>query len=147
MAKAAAHLNLSQPAVSKAIAALEHTLGVRLLDRSRQGVEPTPHGRALLRRGVAIFDELRQGVSEIEFLADPSSGELRIGCADSMLAGLLPVVINKLCDRHPRLTFRVSQAPSGAGLYRELRERLKGDVDAATLHRLISDWEPLKSVA
>jgi nitrogen PTS system EIIA component len=30
---------------------------------------------------------------------------------------------------------------------RELRERLKGDVDAATLHRLISDWEPLKSVA
>src|SRR4051812_16981197 len=30
---------------------------------------------------------------------------------------------------------------------RELRERLKGDVDAAGLHRLISDWEPLKSVA
>src|SRR5258708_1679081 len=59
MGKAAAALNMSQPAVSKAIAYLEHTLGVRLLDRSRQGVEPTPYGRALIKRGVAMFDELQ----------------------------------------------------------------------------------------
>jgi DNA-binding transcriptional LysR family regulator len=50
MGKAAAALNMSQPAVSKAIACLEHTLGVRLLDRSRRGVEPTPYGRALVAR-------------------------------------------------------------------------------------------------
>jgi hypothetical protein len=41
MGKAADKLNVSQPAISKAIADLEHTLGVRLLDRSRRGVEPT----------------------------------------------------------------------------------------------------------
>jgi DNA-binding transcriptional LysR family regulator len=46
MARAAAQLNLTQPAVSKAVSELEHALGVRLLDRSRQGIEPTPHGRA-----------------------------------------------------------------------------------------------------
>jgi molybdenum-dependent DNA-binding transcriptional regulator ModE len=40
MAKAAVHLSVSQPAVSKAIADMEHVLGVRLLDRSAQGVEP-----------------------------------------------------------------------------------------------------------
>src|SRR5918999_6602909 len=68
MAKAAAHLNLTQPAVSKAISELEHTLGVRLVDRSRQGVEPTAHGQALIKRGIVIFDELRQGVSEFESL-------------------------------------------------------------------------------
>src|SRR5262249_54495939 len=78
MAKAATQLNVTQPAVSKAIAEMEHTLGVRLLDRSRQGIEPTPYGRALLKRGAAIFDELRQGVREIEFLSDPAAGEVRI---------------------------------------------------------------------
>ena len=79
MGKAAAALNMSQPAVSKAIAYLEHTLGVRLLDRSRQGVEPTPYGRALVKRGVAMFDELRQGVQDIASLTDPAAGEIRMG--------------------------------------------------------------------
>jgi DNA-binding transcriptional LysR family regulator len=123
MGKAAERLRLSQPVISKAIADLEHTLGVRLLDRGPQGAEPTLYGRALMKRSVAIFDELRQGVGEIQFLADPTAGELRVGCGDSMLAGLLPIIIDKLSVRHPRLTFRVSQAPSGAVLYRELRER------------------------
>src|SRR5215470_15796577 len=78
MAKAADSLAISRPVVSKTIAGLEHTLGVPLFDRSPQGVEPTLYGRALLKRSVAIFDDLRQSVREIEFLADPSTGELRI---------------------------------------------------------------------
>ena len=57
MAKAAAELAISQPAVSKAIADMEHTFGLRLLDRGRNGVEPTAYGRALVTRGQAIFDE------------------------------------------------------------------------------------------
>src|SRR6202790_535795 len=71
MGKAAERLNTVQPAISRAIAELEHTLGVRLLDRHRQGVEPTEYGRALLKCGAAVFDELRQGVKNIEFLTDP----------------------------------------------------------------------------
>ena len=70
MVRASRDLAMSQPAVSKAIAALEHTLGVRLLDRGPSGVAPTRYGHALLRRGAAVFDELRQGVGEIEFLAE-----------------------------------------------------------------------------
>jgi DNA-binding transcriptional LysR family regulator len=62
MAKAAAEFAISQPAVSKAIADMEHTLGLRLLDRSRNGIQPTAYGRALVRRGVAVFDELKHGV-------------------------------------------------------------------------------------
>jgi DNA-binding transcriptional LysR family regulator len=123
MGKAAERLALTQPVISKAIADLEGTLGARLLDRGPQGAEPTLYGRALLKRSVAIFDELRQSVGEIKFLADPTVGELRIACADSMLSGLLPLVINRLCGRHPKLTFHVSQGLSGAPLYRELRER------------------------
>src|SRR5712692_7660972 len=85
MAKAAEHLAISQPVVSKVIADLEHALGVRLLDRDRHGAEPTIYGAALLKRGTAAFDELKQGVKDIEFLADPTAGELRIGSTAPML--------------------------------------------------------------
>src|SRR5215831_8048729 len=87
MAKAGAHLNMSQSAVSQAIAAIEHTLGVRLLDRTSRGVEPTIYASALLRRGQAAFDELRTGVNEIESLADPGTGEVRIACGEALSAG------------------------------------------------------------
>src|SRR6202008_2794146 len=76
MGKAAHRLNISQPAISRSIAEIEHSFGVRLLDRNRQGVEPTEYGRALLDCGVAVFDDLRQGVKKIEFLADPAAGEV-----------------------------------------------------------------------
>src|SRR6185437_8867658 len=88
MRKAAERLAISQPSVSKAIADIEHVLGVRLLDRNAQGVELTSYGRALVRRAMGAFDELRQGVKDIEGLADPTVGEvgsdvrrqLRQGC-------------------------------------------------------------------
>src|SRR5438128_344606 len=70
MAKAAAQLGVSQPTVSEVIADLEHTFGVRLLDRLPRGVEPTMYGNALLKRSIAAFDELKQSGRDIEFLAD-----------------------------------------------------------------------------
>lgn len=123
MARAAEHLAISQPVVSKAIAELENTLGVRLLDRGPQGVEPTLYGRALLKRSVAIFDDLRTSVSEIEFLADPTAGELRIGSTESMSAGLLPTVVDRLARRYPRLAFEIVQGNPATLQDRELRGR------------------------
>ena len=67
MGKAAERLSVSQPSVSKAISDLEYVVGVRLLDRTARGVETTAYGRALLRRGMGAFDELRQGIKDIEF--------------------------------------------------------------------------------
>lgn len=123
MAKAAAHLNISQPAVSKAIAALEHTLGVRLLERNPQGVEPTMYGRALLKGGIAVFDELKQSVKQIEFLADPTAGELRIGCTEPLAAGFVPTVIDRLSRQYPRVGFHVVTADPATLTERELRQR------------------------
>src|SRR5262245_6806492 len=79
MGKAATLLSVSQPAISKAISDMEHVLGVRLLDRNPRGVEPTVYARALLDRGLVAFDELKQAVKHIEFLANPTTGELRVG--------------------------------------------------------------------
>src|SRR5215208_5850991 len=101
MAKAAAELAISQPAVSRAIADIEHAVGLRLLDRSRNGIEPTPYGRVLVKRGVAIFDELKHGVEELEFLSDPTCGELRIGSTESIAAGLLPAIIERFSREYP----------------------------------------------
>ncbi len=123
MAKAAKHLAISQPVVSKVIADLEDVLGVRLFDRSSQGVEPTPYGRALLKRSIAIFDDLRTGVDEIKFLADPTSGELRIGSTEPLLAGLGIAVMERLWRQHPRINFRVVEADSATLVNRELPER------------------------
>lgn len=114
MAKAAAHLSLSQPAVSKAIAALERSLGVRLLDRNPHGVDLTAYGRALLKGGVAVFDELKQSVCQIAYLADPSAGDLRIGCTEAGAVALVPAVIDKLSREYPKVVFHVTTADTAS---------------------------------
>src|SRR3954453_17308048 len=93
MAKAARHLAISQPVISKVIADLEREMGRRLLDRDRHGAEPTIFGAALLKHGLAVFDELRQSVEEIDHLADPTKGVLRLATHDVIAAGFLPAVI------------------------------------------------------
>jgi DNA-binding transcriptional LysR family regulator len=123
MAKAAAHLNVTQSAVSKSIAELEHTFGVRLFDRTSKGIEATPYGRALLKGGVGVFDELRQSINAIEHLADPAHGELRIGCTEPMSWGIVPIIIDRLVRQHPRLVFHVSQADPEALRYHHLPAR------------------------
>jgi len=122
MSKAAALLNTTQSAISRSIAELEQTIGVRLLDRSTQGVEPTHYGRALLKRGTVAFDELKQGVQDIEYLSDPGTGELRIGTSPALSEGLVLTIIERLLQQYPRVIFHVST--NGAlALYEELRAR------------------------
>lgn len=128
MAKAAAQLNMSQPAVSKAIAVLERVLGVRLLDRKPQGVEPTVYGRALIKGGIAVFDELKQTIRQIEFLTDPTAGELRIGATEAGAAGFVPAVIARLSSEYPRITFHVVTADPATLASRHLPQR---DVELA----------------
>jgi DNA-binding transcriptional LysR family regulator len=122
MGKAAQRLNSTQPNVSRSISELEHAVGVRLLDRHRHGVHPTAYGRALLDGGVVVFDELRQVVKNIEFLADPTAGEVRIGSPPPLAAGFVSAVIDRLSRRHPHIVFQLVAAQTEI-LYRELNER------------------------
>jgi DNA-binding transcriptional LysR family regulator len=107
MAKAASELAVSHPVISRSISDLEHTLGVRLLERNPRGVELTEYGRAMLNRSHAAFDELRQGVKDIEFLSDPTVGEVRIGATPPLAASFVFAVIDRLSRRYPRIVFRV----------------------------------------
>src|SRR5262245_479164 len=122
MGKAATQLAVSQPAISKAIADLEYALGVRLLDRSQRGVEPTIYGRALLDRGLNAFDELKQAVRQIEFLADPTAGEVRVGSSVIIGSSLVAAIVDRLSREYPRITVHLL-ASEAALAYRALEER------------------------
>ena len=122
MTKAANELAVSNPVVSKAIADLEHAVGVRLLDRHPHGVELTVYGQALLDRGVVAFDELRQAVKHIEFLANPQKGEVRIGSSVAIGASFISVVIDRLSQKYPDIAFHVL-AGETAMVYRALADR------------------------
>ena len=122
MKKAATLLNTGQSAISRSIAELERTIGVRLLDRNPQGVEPTGYGRALLDGGAAAFDGLRQAVENIEFLADPAAGEVRIGSSALLAASFVTGLIDRLSRRYPRLVFHLVTGYLDT-LHRELSER------------------------
>jgi len=132
MGKAARELNTGQPNISKSIADLERALGVRLLDRHRFGVEATPFGRALLDGGAAVFDELRRTVKNIEFLADPASGEIRIGSNPLLAASFTAAVVDRLSRRYPRITLHLTTRYVEE-LYHELNER---DVDLLIARKL-----------
>jgi DNA-binding transcriptional LysR family regulator len=125
MRKAAALLNTTQSAISRPIAELEHTTGVRLLDRISQGIEPTQYGRALLKRGVAAFDELKQGIHDIEYLADPTTGEVRIACPPTIAFTVIPHVIERFAKKYPRavLHFDEVAAAIASRTFTELRDR------------------------
>jgi DNA-binding transcriptional LysR family regulator len=123
MAKAAAHLGVSQPAVSEVIADLEHALGAPLLDRSPRGVELTTYGRALLKRTHAAFDELKQGIRDIEFLTDPTAGEVTVGCTDSVAAAVLAPVFQQFFQQYPKVVLHLHRLVTATLELPELRER------------------------
>jgi DNA-binding transcriptional LysR family regulator len=122
MGKAAQLLSTSQPAISRAIADLEHALGVRLLDRTKLGIEPTAYGSALAERGTVVFDELRRAVRHIEFLADPTAGDLHIAATLPLATGFAAAVIDQMSRRYPRVIVHLSSGTSEMA-YRALAER------------------------
>jgi DNA-binding transcriptional LysR family regulator len=143
MSKAAAQLGVSQPAVSEAVAGLEHALGVRLLDRNPRGVEPTMYGRAMLERTVAAFDELKQGIRTIEFLADPTVGEVRIGCSESLTTAILSPVIERFSQAYPRVLLYVKEIITSTLDLPELRERSLDVVLARLVRPIIGEDEDM----
>lgn len=123
MAKAAAHLDTSQSVVSEAIANLESALGVHLLDRSPRGIAPTIYATALLKRGHVVFDELREGIKDIEALAGQASGDVRIACPEFLAAGLMTDAIDGFSRRHPDIVCHVAEADVSTLEFRQLQDR------------------------
>ncbi|WP_426527568.1 LysR family transcriptional regulator substrate-binding protein [Bradyrhizobium sp. McL0615] len=110
--------------------------------------------RALLDRGLVAFDELKQGIEHVDFLANPTTGELRIGSTIAIATGFLPAVVDRMLRKYPRVIFHLS-AGEAAMTYRTLEERTVDVVIAPVfasmavehLHAEILYEEPLVVVA
>ena len=57
----------------------------------------------MLNRSHAAFDELREGVKDIELLTDPDAGEVRIGTTPPLAASFLSTVVDRMVKRYPRI--------------------------------------------
>lgn len=82
--RAAAALGLSQPALTKSIQRLERALGVRLVDRGKHGVVPTPLGQEVLRRAQPMIADAAELRREIELMRGVSRGPLAVGIGPAM---------------------------------------------------------------
>jgi DNA-binding transcriptional LysR family regulator len=142
MAKAGAKLGMTQPAVSDIVAGLEHMFGAPLFDRNPRGVAPTIYGRALLKRGQAAFDELRQSIRDIDFLSDPTTGELKVGCPASILGGTMSLALEHFRKQYPRVVLHFDEVMSPGRDFPSLRER-QHDLILARIARPLIDEETL----
>src|SRR6266851_3681668 len=138
MAKAAKLLAMSQPAISKAMADMEHVVGAALLERSSQGVELTESGRILVARGRVIFDEVREGLKDIGAVADPTQGDLRIAAADPLTV-VVAEIITQLFSKYPRITYQVTVSDATTTL-RQLRDRELEGLDGRTVDAITAGF-------
>lgn len=126
---AARHLNTAQPSVSRNVSNLENALGVQLLVRSRQGVTPTPAGRALAEGARGLREEIRELAKRTQLADRGEIGELRIGYTDFAIAGVLPEIVKRFRARHPKVRLHFAPLVTGDQI-----EALRlGNIDAAML--------------
>jgi DNA-binding transcriptional LysR family regulator len=107
-ARAADALDLSQPSVSRGIAELERSLGVRLFDRTRKQVVPTAFGRALLERGPAVLNGMADLRSEIRLLAGLDKGTLSVGAGPFPGETIVPRALAELVRAQPGLQVQLT---------------------------------------
>jgi DNA-binding transcriptional LysR family regulator len=110
---AASDIHLSQPALSRRVAKLEASLGVRLLQRTTRKVELTTVGRDFARKARDLLNGLDQSLLGISAIAERMSGEVTIACVPSAVRYFLPQVLQRYHEMYPRILLRV--ADEGAG--------------------------------
>lgn len=123
--KAAQVLNITQPALTRSIKRLEHSLGVPLLDRSAKGVSLTTYGAVLMARATAIKAELRRAISEIEALKGNAAGVVRVGATPLVLTHFLPPALEIFHRELPAVAVKVTEG-ARPSLLAQLR---LGDLD------------------
>lgn len=129
--RAAAALYLTQPAVSRQIAKLEHEAGVRLLERSARGLRLTEAGRVAVERAEAIAGQLAAAEAELEAIATLGAGRLRMTAFPTASSTLVLDAIKTFRRRHPDVEFTFVESGTNVGL-RRLRG---GEVDLALAFR------------
>ncbi len=135
---AARALNVTQSAVTKAVADVEQDLGAALFERHARGVTATAAGREFIDRAARILADMDQLVADVDVGRESREQVLRIGVSSSSLEGLMSRAIWALVGAHPEVRVQMRGAPFEAALqlFRQ------GDLDA-----LVGPARPLMAEA
>jgi LysR family transcriptional regulator, regulator of abg operon len=124
---AARDLDMSQPAVSKSLRALEDELAAPLLIRSINGVEPTDYGKVFYQRAQVIIDELRKAQEDVMQLRGKLEGSLTVAIAPASTMQLAPMVFKDFRAKCPDVKLHIVE-----GIWPSVAEPLRnGTVDLA----------------
>ena len=107
--EAGAEIGMSQPALSGAVAALEDSLGIQLLERTTRRVLLSPAGERLAVRARTVLDAVGELMEEAEAVRAPFTGVLRLGVIPTCAPYLLPTVLRLVHDRYSELDLQVHE--------------------------------------
>jgi DNA-binding transcriptional LysR family regulator len=114
MTATARDLHISQPALSRAIARLEASLGVPLFDRRGRVLALNHHGRRYLTHVRRALEELDAGAAAVADVADAEHGELRLWFLHTLGSWLVPALVGAYRAEHPAVRFRLAQRGTAA---------------------------------
>lgn len=143
LSRAALSLSVTQPALSARLQGLEAELGSRLFTRARRGMQLTDAGRAFLPYAERAIVALDEGASLVAELGRGGTGELVLGAAPAVSTYVLPGLLLRFTQRHPRVRLSVRTGHSeeilGMALRREIdlglvRELRHPDIEARALY-------------
>jgi DNA-binding transcriptional LysR family regulator len=141
--QAAKQLAISQPALSRSIARLEHELGVPLFDRTGRAIRLNRYGKAFLNRVDRAFGEVAEGQRELADMVGPVRGTVAIGFIHILGTQLLPIILRGFRARYPAVDFKLFQGSTAA----LLEQLTAGDTDLCLMathpDRPDLEWERL----
>ncbi len=138
ISRASLRLHIAQPALSRQIRDLEDELGFPLLLRSARSVQLTPAGRVFLDEARAVLLRADEAVAKSRAVALGTGGELRVGYAPSLAAGILSAAVASFTQIHPGIRVELFDLSTA--------EMLQGLADAS-LDVVVSVPQPPKSRA
>lgn len=112
ISKAAEHLYISQPAVSKSIAKLENSLGLALFIRSKKGVKLTAEGKTLYDHLKLAFDSIENAEHTLRHIGEFGMGQLRIGVSTSLCKHILLPFLQDFIEEHPHIKVVIECNPT-----------------------------------
>ncbi len=141
VSEAAEHLHLTQPAVSKRLAALEQQLGTPLFDRIGRRLQLTDAGRALLPRARHILNEVSDAERELRALGGAVTGSLRIATSHHVGLHHLPPVLKEFSARYPDVSLDIDFVDSE----RAYEALMAGEYELAVVTLALKEYPSLEA--
>jgi DNA-binding transcriptional LysR family regulator len=141
LGKAAEHLALTQPAVSKRLAEIERALGQRLFERSTRGTQPTLYGASIVRFARSTLADYERTRDELAALASGAAGRVSVGAMVVAIPVLLARGLRLLKTRSPETTVFVEEGDLGMLLPKLRIGELDFVVGRLEPYRLAADLE------